>query len=52
MSNNQFQERLERLAELERLGAELERDPTKSVLYRPVSMTEILSRWQPDHRPN
>jgi hypothetical protein len=52
MSNNLNQQRSEWLAELERRGAELEKDITKHALYRPMSMTEILSRWQPDHRPN
>jgi hypothetical protein len=52
MSNNLNQQRSEWLAELERRGAELEKDITKSVLYRPMSVTDILSRWQPDHRPN
>jgi hypothetical protein len=42
----------ERMAELERRGAELEKDITKHALYYPISMTEILSRWQPDHRAN
>jgi hypothetical protein len=51
MTNNErFQERyFERMAELERRGELIMRDPLRFSILHQLS---CLQHWQPDHRPN